>query len=126
MPKTFKIGEHVRWNSEAGRVSGIIIKKITSDMKFKGYVHHASQEAPQYLIKSDKTEHVAIHKGTARRLIPPRTRKSSRTTDETEETMTNDERIATGVECTICVALTRWVTGVDNAAINLRKEESYV
>jgi hypothetical protein len=22
MPKTFKIGEHVRWNSEAGRVSG--------------------------------------------------------------------------------------------------------
>ena len=126
MPKTFKIGEHVRWNSEAGRVTGIIIKKITSDMKFKGYVHHASQEAPQYLIKSDKTEHVAIHKGTARRLIPPRTRKSSRTTDETEETMTNDERIATGVECTICVALTRWVTGVDNAAINLRKEESYV
>jgi hypothetical protein len=52
MPKTFKIGDHVRWNSEAGRVSGIIIKKITSDMKFKGYVHHASREAPQYLIKT--------------------------------------------------------------------------
>jgi hypothetical protein len=31
MPKTFKIGDHVRWNSEAGRVSGVIIKKITSD-----------------------------------------------------------------------------------------------
>jgi hypothetical protein len=39
MPKTFKIGEHVRWNSEAGRVSGIIIKKITSDMKFKKYLN---------------------------------------------------------------------------------------
>ena len=76
MPKTFKIGEHVRWNSEAGRVSGIIIKKITSDMKFKGYVHHATREAPQYLIKSDKTEHVAIHKGTALRLISTRARKS--------------------------------------------------
>jgi hypothetical protein len=83
MPKTFKIGEHVGWNSEAGRVSGIIIKKITSDMKFKGYVHDASREAPQYLIKSDKTEHVAIHKGTALRLIPPRARKSSRTTGTT-------------------------------------------
>jgi hypothetical protein len=47
MPKTFKIGEHVRWNSNAGRVSGIIVKKITSDMKLKGYVHHASREAPQ-------------------------------------------------------------------------------
>ena len=37
MLKTFKIGEYVRWTSVAGRVSGIIIKKITSDMKFKGY-----------------------------------------------------------------------------------------
>jgi hypothetical protein len=85
MPKTFKIGEHVRWNSEAGRVSGIIIKKITSDTKFKGYVHHASREAPQYLIKGDKTEHVAIHKGTALRLIPPRARKSSRATGTTKQ-----------------------------------------
>ncbi len=78
MPKTFKVGDHVRWNSEAGRVSGVIIKKIISDTKVKGYVHHASREVPQYLIKSDKTEHVAIHKGTALRLIPTRARKSSR------------------------------------------------
>jgi len=85
MPKTFKIGDHVRWNSEAGRVSGIIIKKITSDMKFKGYVHHASREAPQYLIKSDKTEHVAIHKGTALRLTPTKAKKSSRTTGTTRK-----------------------------------------
>ena len=85
MPKTFKIGDHVRWNSEAGRVSGRIIKKVTSDMKFKGYVHHASPEAPQYLIKSDKTEHVAIHKDTAIRLIPARARKSSRTTGTTRQ-----------------------------------------
>jgi hypothetical protein len=78
MPKTFKIGDHVRLNSEAVTVSGLIIKKITSDTKFKGYVHHASREAPQYLLKSDKTEHVAIHKGTALRM-PTRARKSVRT-----------------------------------------------
>ena len=74
MPKTFKTGDHVRWNSEAGRVSGIIIKKITADTNFKGYTHHASREEPQYLIKSDKTDHIAIHKGTALRLVstPPR------------------------------------------------------
>ena len=83
MPKTFKIGDHLRWNSEAGRVSGVIIRKITSDMKFKGYVHHASHEAPQYIINSNKTEHVAIHKGTALRLIPSRARKSSRTSGTT-------------------------------------------
>ena len=78
MPKTFKIGDHVRWNSEAGWVSGVIIKKVTADTNFKGYTHHASREAPQYLIKSDKTEHVAIHKGTALRLIPTRATKSAR------------------------------------------------
>ncbi len=77
MPTTFKLGDHVRWNSEAGRVSGVIIKEFTSDTKFKGYVHHASRQAPQYLIKSDKTEHVAIHKGTALRLLS-RARKSTR------------------------------------------------
>lgn len=79
MPKTFKIGDHVRWNSEAGRVSGVITRKITSETKFKGYTHHASREEPQYLIKSDKAEHVAIHKGTALRLVSTRARKSRET-----------------------------------------------
>ena len=80
MPKVFNIGDHVRWNSEAGRVSGVITKKITSDTRFKGYMHYASREAPQYLIKSDKTDHVAIHKGTALRLIPSRAAKSGKGT----------------------------------------------
>jgi len=44
MAKTFKIGDHVRWNSEAGRVSGVVIRKVTSDTEFKGYVHHASRK----------------------------------------------------------------------------------
>jgi hypothetical protein len=80
MPKVFNIGDHVRWNSEAGRVSGVITKKITSDTRFKGYMHHASKEVPQYLIKSDKTDHVAIHKGTALRLISNRAAKSGKGT----------------------------------------------
>ena len=78
MPKTFNVGNHVRWNSEAGRVSGVIIKKITSDTKFKGYTHHASRESPQYLIKSDKTDHVAIHKGTALRLASTPAKKTNK------------------------------------------------
>jgi hypothetical protein len=62
---TFKVGDHVRWNSEAGRVSGTIKKKITSEISFKGYTVHASKEEPQYLIKSDKTDDQAMHKGSA-------------------------------------------------------------
>jgi Hypervirulence associated proteins TUDOR domain len=79
MSKVLKVSDQVRWNSEAGRVSGVIIKKITTDTKFKGYIHHASKEEPQYLIKSDKTDHIALHKSTALRLMPARARKSGRT-----------------------------------------------
>jgi hypothetical protein len=69
MRRTYKRGDHVEWNSEAGRVRGVILKKITSDIRIKGYVHHASRDEPQYLIKSDKADHVAIHKGRALRLL---------------------------------------------------------
>ncbi len=65
MIKKFKIGDHVEWNSEAGYVRGTIKKKIASPMRFKGYTVHASKETPQYLIKSDTTDHLAMHKGSA-------------------------------------------------------------
>jgi hypothetical protein len=37
------------------------------DVTYKGYVHHASPDEPQYEIKSDKTAHIALHKGRALR-----------------------------------------------------------
>lgn len=65
MTRRFKIGDHVRWNSEAGRVSGTIIAVHTSDFDYKGHTHHATEKDPQYEIKSDKTDHVAAHKDSA-------------------------------------------------------------
>jgi hypothetical protein len=65
MKHEFKVGDHVEWNSEAGHVRGTIKKKVTSAIKFKTYTVHASKEEPQYLIKSDKTDHLAMHKGAA-------------------------------------------------------------
>ena len=65
MATTFKIGDHVTWNSEAGHVSGKIIKVHTKDTDYKGYTHHASADEPQYEIKSDKTDHIAIQQGEA-------------------------------------------------------------
>ena len=65
MAHDFKVGDHVEWNSEAGRVRGTIKKKITAEITFKGYTVHASKEEPQYLIESDKTDHQAMHKGSA-------------------------------------------------------------
>jgi len=77
MAHDFKVGDHVEWNSEAGRVRGTIRKKITSEITFKGYTVHASKAEPQFLIKSDKTEHLAMHKGSALKLIP-KSRRTSR------------------------------------------------
>lgn len=69
MKQEFKVGDYVEWNSEAGRVRGTIKKKVTSAIKFKTYTVRASKEEPQYLIKSDKTDHLAMHKGSALRKI---------------------------------------------------------
>jgi hypothetical protein len=69
MAKIFRVGDHVSWNSEAGRVHGRILRVHRKDVDYKGYIHHASPDDPQYEIKSDKTEHVALHKGRALRLL---------------------------------------------------------
>ena len=65
MTARFESGDHVRWNSEAGQVSGRIVRIHTEDFDYKGYTHHASEDEPQYEIRSDASEHIAPHKGTA-------------------------------------------------------------
>ncbi|MGO9000199.1 MAG: HVA1 family protein [Polyangiaceae bacterium] len=72
MKTELKVGDRVSWNSEAGRVTGIIKKKLVSPARIKGYTVHASKEAPQYLIESEKTDHVAVHKGSALRKLKAR------------------------------------------------------
>ena len=61
----YSSGDHVSWNSEAGWVSGRIIRIHQQDFWYKGHRRHASPEAPQYEIKSDKTDHIAAHKEEA-------------------------------------------------------------
>ena len=41
MTQDFKAGDHVEWNSEAGRVRGTIKKKVISAIKFKTYTVRA-------------------------------------------------------------------------------------
>jgi hypothetical protein len=65
MKHKFKNSDHVSWNLEGARVSGKIIKIHTKDFDYTGYTHHANKEGPQYEIKSDKTDHIAVHKGSA-------------------------------------------------------------
>jgi len=63
MTTSFKLGGNVRWNSEAGYVTGTIIAIHTADVDYNGHRHRASPDDPQYHIKSDRTDPVAAHRG---------------------------------------------------------------
>lgn len=65
MSASFKVGDAVRWNSEAGEIQGTVVKVHTRDTEFMGRHRPASQDSPQYEVKSDKTGHLAMHHGEA-------------------------------------------------------------
>jgi hypothetical protein len=67
MNKRFRVENNVTWNSEAGHVSGRIIKVHTKNIDYKGYTHHTTEDVPQYEIKSNETDHTALHKVSALR-----------------------------------------------------------
>ena len=65
MAVRYEVGDHVSWNSEAGRIRGRVTKVHTRDFEFKGRTRHASEDEPQYELESDKTGAAAAHKGSA-------------------------------------------------------------
>ncbi|WP_122846866.1 DUF2945 domain-containing protein [Pseudomonas viridiflava] len=61
MTTSFKVGDTVRWNSEAGEIRGKVTKVHVKDVEFMGKHRPASKDSPQYEVKSDKTGHLAMH-----------------------------------------------------------------
>lgn len=60
--QTFRKGDDVEWSSHGSTVEGTVEKKITDDTKAAGRQVRASDDDPQYLVKSDKTGKEAVHK----------------------------------------------------------------
>jgi Hypervirulence associated proteins TUDOR domain len=58
----FKKGDKVQWKSAQGTVEGTVEKKLTAPTDIKGHHVAASEEIPEYLVKSDKTGKQAAHK----------------------------------------------------------------
>jgi len=58
-------GDHVTWSSHGSDVPGEVEKKITSDTEAGGRTVRASEDDPQYLVKSDKSGKEAVHKPSA-------------------------------------------------------------
>ena len=66
-PVAFDAALALALQRRAGFVSGTIIRIHTRDFDYKGHTHHATENDPQYEIKSDKTDHIAAHRGAVLR-----------------------------------------------------------
>lgn len=55
-------GDRVTWNSHGGEAVGTVEKKITEETETAGRTVKASEEEPQYLVKSEKSGGEAVHK----------------------------------------------------------------
>ncbi len=65
MTKHLSPGDEVTWNSHGGEAVGKVKKKITSDTHAAKRDVKASEDDPQYLVKSDKSGGEAVHKPEA-------------------------------------------------------------
>ena len=60
-----KKGDEVTWKSHGGEAVGKVVKKITTETEAGGRTVKASEDEPQFLVKSDKSGGEAVHKPEA-------------------------------------------------------------
>jgi len=63
--KKLNTGDKVEWNSHGGTAEGKVEKKITRDTHAAQRDVKASEDDPQYLVRSDKSGGEAVHKPDA-------------------------------------------------------------
>ena len=63
--KDLEKGDKVTWSSHGQTVHGTVEGKITSRTEAAGRTVAASEDNPQYKVKSDKTGREAVHKPEA-------------------------------------------------------------
>ena len=63
--KKLSKGDQVEWNSHGSTAEGKVEQKITSETEAGGRKVKASEDEPQYLVKSDKSGGEAVHKPDA-------------------------------------------------------------
>ena len=67
MVEELEKGDKVEWSSHGGTASGEVEKKITERTEAAGRTVAASEDEPQYLVRSEKSGGEAVHKPSALR-----------------------------------------------------------
>jgi Hypervirulence associated proteins TUDOR domain len=62
MARELKIGDRVAWRSSGGGSVGRIERELTAPAKIKGHAVAASEDNPEYLVRSEKSGTIAAHK----------------------------------------------------------------
>jgi hypothetical protein len=58
-------GDHVEWNSHGSTAEGTVERKITEETEAAGRTVKASEDEPQFEVRSDKSGGTAVHKPDA-------------------------------------------------------------
>ncbi|MBN9099944.1 MAG: DUF2945 domain-containing protein [Pseudonocardia sp.] len=61
----FGKGDRVSWRSHGGHAEGEVLEKIISHTEAGGRTVRASEDEPQYLVRSDKSGGEAVHRPDA-------------------------------------------------------------
>lgn len=69
MSKDLSKGDRVSWDTSQGRTQGEVVEKKTKDFPHDGQKFTASDDDPAYIVKSEKTDATAAHKGSALRKL---------------------------------------------------------
>ena len=60
--KKFRQGDEVEWKTHGTTTSGTVEEKITEDTEAAGRTVRASEDDPQYRVRSEKSGGDAVHK----------------------------------------------------------------
>jgi hypothetical protein len=61
----FSKGDRVTWNSHGSTAEGTVERKITADTETSGRTVRASEDEPQYEVRSEKSGRTAVHRPEA-------------------------------------------------------------
>jgi hypothetical protein len=65
MADELRTGDHVSWKSHGGTAEGTVERAITSDTEASGRTVRASEDEPQYEVRSEKSGRTAVHEPDA-------------------------------------------------------------
>lgn len=65
MADELRKGDPVEWNTPQGKTTGRVEKKLTEPTDVKGHHVAASDDNPEYLVRSDRSGKEAAHKPDA-------------------------------------------------------------